>query len=85
MKRCPASNEPVVYLDCQECDDKVCEQSVDNSVDNVDNWLQDKLQQHLGHSVVIASYSGNIALECEDCGEIILDAELYTLCTRKDL
>lgn len=27
-KRCPASGELVLYLDCKECDDKVCEQSL---------------------------------------------------------
>lgn len=85
MKRCPATGEPVVYLDCQECDDKVCERSVDN----VDNLLWDKLLQHRGHNVVIVLYGdannpANVTLECEDCNEVILDAELYTICARKN-
>lgn len=89
MKRCPVSNEPVVYLDCQECEDKVCERSVDKSVDNVDNLLWNKLLQHRGHNVVIVSYGdannpANVALECEDCHEVILDAEIYTLCAREE-
>lgn len=27
----------------------------------------------------------NISLECEDCNEVILDAELYTICEREDI
>ena len=85
MKRCPATGEPVVYLDCQECDDKVCE----CDVDNVDNILWNKLLQHRGHNVKIVVYGNvhspaNVALECEDCNEVVLDAELYTICSRSD-
>lgn len=25
-----------------------------------------------------------VCLECEDCGEVVLDAEIYTLCARED-
>ena len=47
------------------------------------------LKEHRGHKVSIASYGdwdnpANICLECEDCGEVILDAELYTICARED-
>lgn len=54
-----------------------------------DNLLWDTLQKHKDHHVYIAVYGdennpANVALECEDCGEIILDAELYTLTTRKN-
>ena len=27
----------------------------------------------------------NISLKCEDCNEVILDAELYTICGREDV
>lgn len=99
MKRCPLSGEPVVYLDCQECDDKVCTRDVDNSVDNVDNCeeapqcfntlLWDILKEHWRHHVSIALYGdennpASVVLECKDCNEIVLDAEIYTLCARED-
>lgn len=56
--------------------------------DNLLLW--NALKQHIGHQVEIASYGDgeclcDVCLECIDCGEIILDAELYTLCTRGDL
>lgn len=52
--------------------------------------LWNKLKKHRGHHVSIVSYGGwddpkNISLECEDCNEIILDAELYTICEREDI
>lgn len=48
------------------------------------------LKKHRGHHVSIVSYGGwddpkNISLECEDCNEVILDAELYTICEREDI
>ena len=48
------------------------------------NLLWDKLNEHFGHNVVIARYGdvndpASVCLECEDCCEVILDAELYTL------
>jgi hypothetical protein len=53
------------------------------------NILWDTLKKHIGHSVNIVYYGDkdspeDICLECEDCGEIILDAELYTLISRED-
>ena len=51
--------------------------------------LWDKLLEHQGHSVSIAAYGDpddpeDVCLECEDCGEVILDAGLYTLCARSE-
>lgn len=55
-----------------------------------DKILWDILKKHRGHKVSIVSYGNyddpeNISLECEDCGEVILDAELYTICAREDI
>jgi len=49
------------------------------------NLLWEALKSHIGHEVSIVAYGdtenpADICLECEDCGEVILDAELYTLC-----
>lgn len=54
-----------------------------------DNVLWDRLLAHWGHNVRIVKYGdpdnpADVCLECEDCGEVILDAEIYTLCTRED-
>lgn len=50
--------------------------------------LMNKLLAHRGHKVVIVSYGDpdnpEVALECEKCGEVILDAGLYTLAARTD-
>ena len=51
--------------------------------------LWNELKKHRGHTVNIVSYGdwnnpANICLECEDCGEVVLDAEIYTLCARED-
>ena len=51
--------------------------------------LWNELKKHRGHKVSIVSYGdwdnpADICLECEDCGEVVLDAELYTLCARGD-
>lgn len=55
-----------------------------------DTLLWDELKKHRGHHVSITSYGDwdnpkNISLECEDCNEVILDAELYTICGREDV
>lgn len=47
------------------------------------------LKEHFGHKVEIAIYGdpdnpANIALEDMDTGEVILDAEIYTICARED-
>lgn len=54
-----------------------------------DTLLWDILKTHFGHSVCIACYGdpdnpADVCLECEDCGEVLLDAELYTLKARED-
>lgn len=56
----------------------------------LDNALWDLLLKHKGHELVVACYGDpdnpeNVSLECEDCGEVVLDAELYTICARSDM
>lgn len=55
---------------------------------NSEKLLWDMLLQHRGHNVAIVSYGDyddpeDVCLECEDCGSVILDAELYTIKARK--
>ena len=46
----------------------------------------DKLRRHIGHTVVIVTYAGeNVALECEDCSEVLADANLLTDEDRKGM
>ncbi len=57
---------------------------------NYDSLMWDILKQHRGHHVYVASYGDlddpiNISLECEDCGCVVLDAGLYTICAREDM
>ena len=52
------------------------------------NALWDALKKHFGHQVTIAVYGDeddpdDVCLECEDCNEVILDADIYTLCVRE--
>lgn len=54
------------------------------------NVLWNALKAHIGHSVSIVYYGdaedpADICLECNDCNEVILDAEIYTLCAREDI
>ena len=54
-----------------------------------DTLLWDILKEHAGHKVEIAIYGdvnnpSSITLEDMDTNEIILDAEIYTICTRED-
>lgn len=56
---------------------------------NYDELLWDILKAHIGHDVHVVAYGdkddpANISLECDDCNEIILDAEIYTICARED-
>lgn len=49
--------------------------------------LWDMLKSHIGHQVRIVAYGDtddpmDICLECEECGEVILGAELYHAPTR---
>ena len=69
----------------------VCNQDVEcENESNYDLLLWNTLKEHRGHHIYIASYGDsndpvNISLECEDCGAIVLDAGLYTICARKDI
>lgn len=56
---------------------------------NNDMLLWNKLLEHRGHNISIVSYGDDddpldVCLECDECGEVILDAELYTLCARNN-
>ena len=65
-------------------------EEINNENINSDKLLWNLLEKHIGHEVHIESYgdnNGNIAdvcLECEDCNEVILDSEIYTLAARND-
>ena len=55
----------------------------------MDKILWNELLKHRGHNVNIVSYGDwdepdDVCLECEDCNEVILDAEIYTICARED-
>ncbi len=57
---------------------------------NGENLLLEKLKNHVGHQVEIVTYgdkddSSDVCLECLDCNEIILDAELYDLVANQQL
>lgn len=52
--------------------------------------LWNALYKHIGHDVCIAAYGDvsnpfSIALECNDCNEVIVDAETYTVKERTDI
>ena len=52
-----------------------------DSPNNHQRVMFDKLKSHIGHAVVVVGYgptneeSVNVAVECEDCGEVIIDFE----------
>ena len=53
-------------------------------------YLWNLLKNHYGHNVSIAIWGNeddpaNVSLIDEDTNEIIIDAELYTLCARDDI
>ena len=53
------------------------------------NLLWDLLKNHYGHKVEIAIYGdidnpASVTLEDMDTDEVILDAEIYTICARED-
>lgn len=57
---------------------------------NYDMLLWDILKQHHGHHVYVALYGDvddpvSVTLECEDCGSIVLDGGIYTICAREDV
>lgn len=52
--------------------------------------LWDRLLEHFGHHIVVAKYGNpddpySVCLECEDCNTIVVDAEMYTICSRGDV
>ena len=56
---------------------------------NYDKLLWNILKEHIGHNVSIVFYGdpenpADICLEDEDTNEVILDAEIYTICARED-
>ena len=56
---------------------------------DINKLLWNELLNHRGHNVEIVTYGDynnpvDVCLECKDCNEIILDAEIYTLCARED-
>ena len=58
-----------------------------HDMNNKDLW--NLLLAHKGHELTVATYGDpgnpkNVSLECEDCNEVVLDAELYTVCARED-
>ena len=65
-------------------------EEINNENINSDKLLWNLLEKHIGHEVHIVSYGDNngniydVCLECEDCNEVILDSELYTLAARND-
>ena len=59
-------------------------------MDDANMILWNELKKHRGHKVAIVSYGDwdnpvNVCLEYEDCEEVVLDAEIYTLCAREDI
>ena len=41
-------------------------------------WSYKELKSHIGHNVVVVAYGeaddpANVAVECEDCGEVLFD------------
>ena len=46
------------------------------------NFLYERLSEHAGHDVLIVKYGigdGCYSLECNDCGCVICDTDLYDL------
>lgn len=58
---------------------------------NENTLLSDKLKAHWGHELCVTCYKdrngevSDVCLECLDCGEVVLDGELYTLKARNDI
>ena len=58
-------------------------------IDNDNLILWNALKGHIGHSVKIVYYGDiinpqDVCLECTDCDEVVLDADIYTICARDD-
>ena len=57
--------------------------------DDFNAFLWNRLKEHFGHKVEIAIYGdtknpASITLEDLDTNEVILDAEIETICARED-
>lgn len=68
-------NEDEISLECVEENGMVL---IKNTKDNFILYAEEKggrLENHIGHSIELASYSGKecIAIECMDCNEILYD------------
>ena len=64
--------------------------TVDRALWEPDETLWNILMEHRGHKVSIVSYGdwsnpADVCLECEDCNEVLLDAEILTICGREDV
>ena len=65
-----------------------------SDINDISTWEENEvlwniLSLHRGHRVEIATYGdfdkpADICLECMSCNEVLLDAEIYTICTRED-
>lgn len=45
--------------------------------DEIKNVIGKELEKHIGHKIKITRYGAeNLALECEDCQEVILDMDI---------
>ena len=62
----------------------------DELIDKLMNMiLWDLLKAHREHHVEIVCYGdpsdpSDVRLECMDCNEVLLDAGIFTICTRED-
>lgn len=61
-----------------------------NTEAGCDDLLWRILKAHYGHKICIACYGdvgdpADVCLECEDCNEVLLDAEIYTICGKEDI
>ncbi len=70
-------------------ENEVAEMLYDGVEEDPDKLLWNILKQHYGHKVEIAMYGdkknpNSITLEDMDTNEVILDAEIYTICARED-
>lgn len=90
---CMTCGRPTKYIEiCSEghfCSDECVDKfySQQDRLFEQDDELWELLEKHKGHNVSIVSYGDpddpdDVCLECEDCGEVLLDAEIYTICAR---
>lgn len=47
--------------------------------------IVERLKAHINHDVLITTYGGHcVSLECDDCGEVIIDEEVLLSCDEDD-